>query len=103
MFISITVLNVFDGELRITNMEWEEDFNRKNSEIYQIISKEIKDGLTRLFSGLPSDAKSQVTVKVNGFSPGSLRVLYTVGWLTDRDVLTSATVRNCSILCSQQH
>ena len=94
---------MFDGELRITNMEWEENFNRKSSEIYQIISKEIKDGLTSLFSDVPADKKSQVTVKVNSFAPGSLRVLYTVGWLTDRDVLTSAIVRNCSILCSHIH
>lgn len=37
-------------------------------------------------------------VKVNKFVPGSVKVLYTVGWLTDGDVLTSTIVRNCFIL-----
>ena len=94
-----SVLNVFDGQLRITNMEWDENLHRKSSEIYQIISKELEDELMNLFKDVPSDKSSQVMVKVNKFAPGSVVVLYTVGWLAERDVLTSATVRNCSILC----
>ena len=94
-----SVLNVFDGQLRITNMEWDENLHRKSSEIYQIISKELEDELMNLFRDVPSDKSSQVMVKVNKFAPGSVVVLYTVGWLAERDVLTSATVRNCSILC----
>ena len=94
------VLNVFDGQLRITNMEWDENLHRKSSEIYQIISKELEDELMNLFKDVPLDNNSQVMVKVNKFAPGSVLVLYTVGWLSERDVLTSATVRNCSILCS---
>ena len=93
------MLNVFDGQLRITNMEWDENLHRKSSEIYQIISKELEDELMNLFRDVPSDKSSQVMVKVNKFAPGSVVVHYTVGWLAERDVLTSATVRNCSILC----
>ena len=94
-----SVLNVLDGQLRITNMEWDENLHRKSSEIYQIISKELEEELMNLFKDVPSDKSSQVMVKVNKFAPGSVVVLYTVGWLAERDVLTSATVRNCSILC----
>lgn len=94
-----SVLNVFDGQLRITNMEWDENLHRKSSEIYQIISKELENELMNLFKDVPSDKSSQVMVKVNKFAPGSVVVLYTVGWLAERDVLTSATVRNCFILC----
>ena len=97
--VLFSVLNVFDGQLRITNMEWDENLHRKSSEIYQILSKELKDELMNLFKDVPSDKSSQVMVKVNKFAPGSVVVLYTVGWLAERDVLTSATVRNCSILC----
>ena len=98
-----SVLNVFDGQLRITNMEWDEDLNRKSSEIFQIVSKELEKNLMKLFHDVPTDKNSQVVVKVTKFAPGSVVVLYTVGWLTDRDVLTSAIVRNpsphtCSIL-----
>ena len=32
-------------------------------------------------------------VKVNKFSPGSVRVKYTVGWLADNDILTASIVR----------
>ena len=80
-------------------MEWDENLHRKSSEIYQIISKELEDELMNLFRDVPSDKSSQVMVKVSKFTPGSVVVHYTVGWLAERDVLTSATVRNCSILC----
>ena len=97
------MLNVFDGQLRITNMEWDDDLNRKSSEIFQIVSKELEKNLMKLFHDVPTDKNSQVVVKVTKFAPGSVVVLYTVGWLTDRDVLTSAIVRNpsqhtCSIM-----
>ena len=97
------MLNVFDGQLRITNMEWDDDLNRKSSEIFQIVSKELEKNLMKLFHDVPTDKNSQVVVKVTKFVPGSVVVLYTVGWLTDRDVLTSAIVRNpsqhtCSIM-----
>lgn len=97
------MLNVFDGQLKITNMEWDENLQRKSSEIYQIVSKEIEGELTRLFSDLPSDAKSQVQVRVNRFAPGSVVVDFTVGWLTESAVLTSSIVRNWTILCTPSH
>ena len=46
-----------------------------------------------LISDVPSDTNSQVMVKVNKFSPGSVRVKYTVGWLADNDILTASIVR----------
>ena len=46
-----------------------------------------------LISDVPSDKNSQVMVKVNKFSPGSVRVKYTVGWLADNDILTASIVR----------
>ena len=46
-----------------------------------------------LISDVPSDKNSQVMVKVNKFSPGSVRVKYTVGWLADNDILTASVVR----------
>ena len=89
-------------------MEWDEDLNRKSSEIFQIVSKELEKNLMKLFHDVPTDKNSQVVVKVTKFAPGSVVVLYTVGWLTDRDVLTSAIVRNpsphtCSILFNDHH
>ena len=46
-----------------------------------------------MISDVPSDTNSQVMVKVNKFSPGSVRVKYTVGWLADNDILTASIVR----------
>merc|ERR1719270_2682898 len=48
------VLNVFDGQLRITNMEWDDDLNRKSSEIFQIVSKELEKNLMKLFHDVPA-------------------------------------------------
>ena len=79
-------------------MEWDPNLSRKSSELYLIFSNELKRDLMKLFSDVPADKNSQVMVKVNKFVPGSVKVLYTVGWLTDSDVLTSTIVRNCIIL-----
>ena len=75
-------------------MEWDDGLNSKSSEIFQIVSKELEKNLMKLFHDVPSDKNSQVVVKVTKFAPGSVLALYTVGWLTDREVFTSATVRN---------
>ena len=45
------VLNVFSGELKITNMEWDPSLGDDSSEIFKIMATEIEEDLKKLFSG----------------------------------------------------
>jgi len=88
-----SVVNVFTGQMKISNMEWDENLNTNTSEIFQTLARKIESDLKSLFVSVASDNNSQVMVKVNEFVPGSVIVKYTVGWLADNEVLKASNVR----------
>jgi len=89
-----SVVNVFTGQIRISNMEWDDNLARNTSELFYTLSSEFEKNLKNLFTRAPVDNGSQVMVKVNEFVPGSVIVKYTVGWLADNVVLKASDVRN---------
>ena len=80
IILLISVSNVFNGSLRITNREWEKDLGDKTSQRFKTLSKEIELDFEKMFQeNLPTSLdKKSVNVKVSQFTPGSVIVDYTV-------------------------
>merc|ERR1719320_581008 len=85
------VPNAFNGKLKITNMEWDTKLEDKSSEIYKTLRNKVENDLVRLFEEISPNSK--VNIVVTGFSPGSVVVSYTVGWLSKNIIHSAIDVR----------
>ena len=87
--------NAFEGQLRITNYEWDAKLRDAQSDVFTSLASTLEEDLRVLLSPL-TDTQDTLAVRVTSFAEGSVIVLYSFGWdLPDRDSsLTSASIRN---------
>ena len=73
------VPNAFQGNIRITNYEWEEEMADNTSAAFTTLAGRLEEDLRVLFSPLSSDP-SALAVRVTGLAPGSVVVTFALGW-----------------------
>ena len=75
------VANAFEGQLRITNMQFDERLRDPSEEIYQSLAARLEQDLSALLQPL---LQEPLVVKVRQFSEGSIVVHYSFAWSTPR-------------------
>ena len=95
LITGLAVPNAFEGQLRITNYEWDAKLQDAQSDVFTSLASTLEEDLKVLLNPL-TDEKDALSVHVKSFSEGSVIVSYTFAWdLPNRDSrLTTASIRN---------
>lgn len=102
----ITDSRHFDGELRITNVEWNSDFEEPTTSfVGKMLTSEIEQGLNNILSRdetVNTDGEFEFDTRVLRFLPGSVRVLFSIDVTSfdqfsddfDAETISEAIIRN---------
>ena len=73
---------VFEGELKITNIPWNDSLNDPESKAYMDLKSDLEDNMDKSFCSKPSitneSDNSTCYTRVTGFSEGSVNVFFLI-------------------------
>ena len=90
-----SVPNVFQGDLKIVNMEWDSNLNNRESDIYKTLSTSLQDGIQSAITEEDPSLREQLQVRIDKFLPGSVIVKFTAVLLLENgEVKDSSELKN---------